>query len=236
MLEHAPAASRSATPRIPSTSSPAVRSSPPRATASGSSARSRRRGTSNNSLWNVSCVSSTRCVAVGLLDERQRRVQPDVDRDLQRRTWSLVASPNRAERRQLPARGRLRRHDPLRRGRPLVRPDHQHLAQPRAQPDRVRRGPSRRPPTARHASNLLADVSCGDATHCVAVGYSVRDLGQPVPDPGDREHRGDLDAAVELRPARREQPPARRGVHQRDDVRRGRRLRSRARGTSTSRA
>ena len=38
-------------------------------------------------------------------------------------TWKLASSPNRAEPGQLPVRRRLRRRDPLRRGRPVVQPD-----------------------------------------------------------------------------------------------------------------
>ncbi len=46
-----------------------------------------------------------------------------------------------------------------------------------------RRGRSPRRPTAPTRSNLLADVSCADATHCMAVGYSVERHRQRLPRP-----------------------------------------------------
>jgi hypothetical protein len=131
------------------------------------------RGTSNNSLWNVSCVSSTRCVAVGYSTNVAVGYDQTLIAYFDGRAWSLTTSPNRpnvdnfllgvdcADATHCVAVGRSF-DQTTNTSRNLVLSLSGSAWTIAKTPDRA------------HASNLLADVSCGDATHCMTVGYSVR--------------------------------------------------------------
>lgn len=130
------------------------------------------RGTSDNNLWNVSCVTYARCVAVGYYWD----VNVGYDRTLIASYngigWSLDASPNRAnvhnfllgvdcfDATHCVAVGRS--YDQVSQvSRSLVLTLTNGKWVITATPNRA------------GTNNLLADVSCGDVTHCVAVGYTV---------------------------------------------------------------
>jgi hypothetical protein len=130
------------------------------------------RGTASNSLWNVSCPSSTRCVAVGYSTNVAVGYNQTLIAMFDGRSWSLVASPNRpnvdnfllgvdcADATHCVAVGRS--FDvPSQTSRNLVLSWSGSTWSIDKTPDRA------------HASNLLADVSCADTTHCVTVGYTV---------------------------------------------------------------
>ncbi len=131
------------------------------------------RGTSNNSLWNVSCVSYTRCVAVGYSANTSIGYYQTLIATYDGRTWSLSSSPNRpnvdnfllgvdcADATHCVAVGRSFDQTT-------------NMSRNLALSLSGSRWTIAKTPDRAHASNLLADVSCGDATHCVAVGYTVR--------------------------------------------------------------
>jgi len=130
------------------------------------------RGTGNNSLWNVSCPTSIRCVAVGSATNLSVGYNQTLIASYDGRAWTLVPSPNRpnvdnflfgvdcVDATHCVAVGRS--YDtPSQTSRSLVLSWSGSKWTIDKTPDRG------------HASNLLADVSCGDATHCMAVGYTV---------------------------------------------------------------
>jgi hypothetical protein len=130
------------------------------------------RGTSNNSLWNVSCASSTRCVAVGYFQNVSIGYYQTLIASYDGRAWSLLSSPNRpnvdnyllgvdcADATHCVAVGRSF-DQTTQTSRNLVLSWSGSTWTIDKTPDRP------------GVSNLLADVSCGDATHCVTVGYTI---------------------------------------------------------------
>jgi hypothetical protein len=137
------------------------------------------RGALVNTLWSVSCVLGNKCWAVGYyFDSGSARYQTLIAL-YSGGFWNLVASPNQGAfdnflfgvdckdathcvavgRYQTSASGRFRT---------LV------LALNGSSTWTIMPSPNRATTTN---NNFLADVSCGDATHCVAVGYSVADTG-----------------------------------------------------------
>ncbi len=130
------------------------------------------RGTASNSLWNVSCPSKTQCIGVGYYFDIPTGFYRTLIAKYNGTTWSLVTSPNRAnldnylfgvdcfDTTHCVAVGRS------------VDPDTQiaqTLALNLAGSTWARVATPNRP----SSSNLLSDVSCGDVTHCVAVGYTI---------------------------------------------------------------
>lgn len=132
------------------------------------------RGTSDNTLWNVSCVSTTHCVAVGYYYNIGAGYYKTLIATLNGSTWSLTPSPNRANTHNFlfgvdcvsatrcVAVGRTATQtDPPVPAKNLVLTlDGTQWKMP-AVPNRA------------NSDNRLSDVSCADATHCKAVGYST---------------------------------------------------------------
>jgi hypothetical protein len=136
------------------------------------------RGTASNTLWNVSCVVGNRCVAVGYYADVAAGYYRTLIANYSGGFWSLVTSPNKPNtdnylfgvdcvdathctavgRYYVTATGRFRT---------LIL----HLNGTTWQ---IANSPNR---TTATRNNFLADVSCGDTTHCIAVGYSLTDLG-----------------------------------------------------------
>lgn len=135
------------------------------------------RGTSGNTLWNVSCVVGNRCYAVGYYADVAAGYYRTLIASYQGGFWSLVASPNMPNRHNFlfgvdcvdathcVAVGRYE-VTPLR-FRTLILTLTGTTWQIVSSPNR----------STTTANNFLADVSCGDATHCMAVGYSLSDAG-----------------------------------------------------------
>ncbi len=139
------------------------------------------RGTDVNNLWNVSCVSSTRCVAVGSYYNIASGYYKTLIATYNGSTWKLSPSQNRpnvhnylfgvdcVDATHCVAVGRTYDPDPLPgTSRSLVLTlDGSSWKMPRT-PERA------------GVNNLLADVSCGDASHCKAVGYTIDNTGADV--------------------------------------------------------
>lgn len=139
------------------------------------------RGTDVNNLWNVSCVSTTRCVAVGSYYNIPTGFYKTLIATFNGTAWTLVATPNRpdvhnylfgvdcADATHCVAVGRSYDPDPLPgSSRSLVLTLDGSTWKMPAIPERP------------GVNNLLADVSCGDATNCKAVGYTVNGSGDNV--------------------------------------------------------
>jgi hypothetical protein len=130
------------------------------------------RGTSTNNLWNVSCVSATRCVAVGFYANVATGFSKTLIATFDGATWTLAATPNRpnvdnylfgvdcTDATHCVAVGRSF-DTQTSSSRSLVLTLTGTKWSITAVPSRA------------GVSNLLADVSCADASHCVAVGYTV---------------------------------------------------------------
>jgi hypothetical protein len=137
------------------------------------------RGSASNNLWNVTCPTRTRCFAVGFYFDIPSGYYRTLIARYNGSTWTLDASPNRGnvdnylfgvdcfDTTHCVAVGR--NYDPNTQvSRTLVLNFNGATWTVVATPNRA------------SASNLLADVSCGDVTHCVAVGYSVSAVGATV--------------------------------------------------------
>lgn len=137
------------------------------------------RGTASNNLWNVSCVSRTRCVAVGYYFDVPSGYYRTLIAKYNGTAWSLDASPNRGS-----VDNYLFGVDCF---------DTTHCVavgrsfDTQAQVSRIlvltlagTRWTLTATPNRSSASTLLADVSCGDVTHCIAVGYSVSDVDHTI--------------------------------------------------------
>ncbi len=128
-----------------------------------------------NTLWNVSCVNGNRCFAVGYYFDLASANYKTLIARYAGGYWSLVASPNKSNtdnylfgvdctdathcvavgRYYVAASGVYRS---------LV------LTLDGGTTWNITNSPNRSTATQ---NNFLADVSCGDATHCMAVGYSL---------------------------------------------------------------
>jgi hypothetical protein len=140
------------------------------------------RGTDINNLWNVSCVSATRCVAVGSYYNIPSGYYKTLIATFNGSVWTLAATPNRpnvhnylfgvdcADATHCVAVGRTFDPDPLPgKSQSLVLT--------------LNGGTTWSMPTVPQradADNLLADVSCGDVTNCKAVGYTIDATANPV--------------------------------------------------------
>jgi hypothetical protein len=136
------------------------------------------RGTSVNTLWNVSCVTGNRCFAVGYYFDVPSAFYRTLIATYSGGFWSLVASPNKpntdnylfgvdcVDATHCVAVGRYY-HSASGRYRSLVLTLTGTTWQITTSPNR----------STATQNNFLADVSCGDATHCIAVGYSITDAG-----------------------------------------------------------
>lgn len=135
------------------------------------------RGTASNNLWNVSCVSTTRCVAVGFYANLDAGFYKTLIASYNGSTWTLNSSPNRPD------------QDNYLFGVDCADATH-CVAVGRSFSPSPSPGISRSliltldgttwkmpgVPNRADADNLLADVSCPTVTTCKAVGYTVSDL------------------------------------------------------------
>jgi hypothetical protein len=130
------------------------------------------RGIASNSLWNVSCPSKNRCYAVGYYFDIPAGYYKTLIATYNGAAWSLVTSPNRGG------------VDNYLFGVDCFDTTHcvavGRSADPNTQVARtlaINLSGSTwsivATPNRPSASNLLSDVSCGDITHCVAVGYTI---------------------------------------------------------------
>lgn len=135
-------------------------------------------GTASNSLWNVSCVVGNRCFAVGYYFDVPTATYRTLIAQYAGGFWSLVPSPSVAN------------TDSYLFGIDCVDATHcvavgryynttsQHfrslILTLTGTSWAITTSPNR---SAATSHNFLADVSCGDATHCMAVGYSTTDAG-----------------------------------------------------------
>lgn len=137
------------------------------------------RGNDVNNLWNVSCVSTTRCVAVGYYFNIPMGYYKTLIATFNGSTWALAATPNRpnvhnylfgidcADATHCVAVGRT--FDTVaQESRSLVLT----LTGTRWAMTPVPERPD--------ADNLLADVSCADVANCKAVGYTLDDADNTV--------------------------------------------------------
>jgi hypothetical protein len=136
------------------------------------------RGTASNTFWNVSCVVGNRCFAVGYYFDIPTASYRTLIASYAGGYWSLVASPSVAntdnylfgidcvDATHCVAVGRYY-HNASQRYRSLV-------LTLTGTSWAITPSPNRSTATQ---NNFLADVSCGDATHCIAVGYSLTDAG-----------------------------------------------------------
>ena len=136
------------------------------------------RGTASNTLWNVSCVIGNRCFAVGYFADVAAGYYRTLIATYAGGFWSLVPSPNKpntdnylfgvdcTDATHCVAVGRYYVNSSgLYRTLVLTLTGTTWQIVP---------SPNRSTATQ---NNFLADVSCGDATHCMAVGYSLTSTG-----------------------------------------------------------
>ena len=136
------------------------------------------RGTASNTLWNVSCVTGNRCFAVGYFADVAAGYYRTLIATYAGGFWSLVPSPNKpntdnylfgvdcTDATHCVAVGRYYVNSSgLYRTLVLTLTGTTWQIVP---------SPNRSTATQ---NNFLADVSCGDATHCMAVGYSLTSTG-----------------------------------------------------------
>lgn len=136
------------------------------------------RGTASNTLWNVSCVAGNRCFAVGYFADVAAGYYRTLIARYAGGFWSLVDSPNQPNtdnylfgvdctdathcvavgRYYVASSGLFRTLVLTLTGTTWA----------------ISSSPNRSTATQ---NNFLADVSCGDATHCMAVGYSLTAAG-----------------------------------------------------------
>jgi len=137
------------------------------------------RGNDVNNLWNVSCVSTTRCVAVGYYFNIATGYYKTLIATFNGTTWTLAATPNRpdvhnylfgidcADATSCVAVGRTFDTETQESRSLVLTFNGTRWSMP---------GIPERP----DADNLLADVSCADASTCKAVGYTIDDVDNTV--------------------------------------------------------
>jgi hypothetical protein len=131
------------------------------------------RGTASNNLWNVSCVSATRCVAVGFYANLDAGYYKTLIATFNGSTWKLESSPNRPNQdNYLFGVDCADATHCVAVGRSFNQTSSKSLVLT-LDGGNVWKMPG--VPLRADADNLLADVSCATATTCKAVGYTVAD-------------------------------------------------------------
>jgi hypothetical protein len=131
------------------------------------------RGTASNNLWNVSCVSTTRCVAVGFYANLDAGFYKTLIASYNGSTWKLEASPNRPDQdNYLFGVDCTDATHCVAVGRSFNQTTSKSLVLT-LDGGTTWKMPS--VPARASADNLLADVSCATTTSGKAVGYTVAD-------------------------------------------------------------
>ncbi len=132
------------------------------------------RGTASNTLWNVSCVAGNRCWAVGYYADVTAGYYRTLIASYARGYWSLVNSPNKSNTdNYLFGVDCVDASHCVAVGRYYFAPSgvFRTLVLSLTGTDwKIMSSPNRSTSTN---NNFLADISCGDATHCMAAGYSL---------------------------------------------------------------
>jgi hypothetical protein len=131
------------------------------------------RGTASNNLWNVSCVSTTRCIAVGFYANLDAGYYRTLIASFNGSTWKLESSPNRANQdNYLFGVDCADATHCVAVGRSFNQTSSKSLV---LTLDGGTTWKMPGVPLRPNSDNLLADVSCATATSCKAVGYTVAD-------------------------------------------------------------